>query len=60
MTERYTITVAPMPEARHRPVAVRLRQALRYLGRTCGLRCVSVEREHPAESADHTERKGTQ
>jgi hypothetical protein len=41
---RYLIEVEPMP-GDGRPDAVRLRQALKYLGRVCRLRCVGIRSE---------------
>ena len=41
---RCVVELEPMPGDR-RPDAVRLRQALKYLGRVCRLRCVGIRSE---------------
>ena len=44
---RYVVELEPMP-GDGRPDAVRLRQALKYLGRVCRLRCVGIRPETSA------------
>lgn len=41
---RYILTLQPMP-GDSRPDAVRLRNALKYLGRVCRLQCVGIRPE---------------
>ena len=43
---RYVVELEPMP-GDGRPDAVRLKQALKYLGRACRLRCVGIRSEEP-------------
>lgn len=44
---RYTLILEPIP-GDGRPDAVRLKQALKYLGRACRLRCVGIRPETSA------------
>ena len=51
MTDRRTIVLRLRPEPNVEDVDLALRRALKFLLRSCGLKCVGIEREAEKEPA---------